>query len=99
MIRKFRGFFLFFVICLCTVVPASAKNIVVSLDGYPLPLAAPAVVQNDRVLVPMRSVMESLGYTIIWHSDSHSVEAKKEGAHLFLTIDDPVAIVNQKSVV
>lgn len=97
--RKLRGFFLFFIICLCTVVPASAKNIIVNLDGYPLPLSAPAVVQNDRVLVPMRSVMESLGYTVIWHSDSHSVEAKKEETHLFLTIDDPVAIVNQKSVV
>lgn len=99
MIRKFRGFLLFLILCLFTVVPASAKDIIVSLDGYPLPLSAPAVIQNDRVLVPMRSIMESLGYTVIWHSDTHTVEASKENTQLFLTIDDPVAVVNQQSVV
>ncbi len=99
MIRKFRGFLLFLILCLFTVVPASAKDIIVSLDGYPLPLSAPAVIQNDRVLVPMRSIMESLGYTVIWHSDTHTVEASKENTQLFLTIDDPIAIVNQESVV
>ena len=99
MIRKLRGFLLFLILCLFTVVPASAKDIIVSLDGYPLPLAAPAVIQNDRVLVPMRSIMESLGYTVIWHSDTHTVEASKENTQLFLTIDEPIAIVNQESVV
>lgn len=96
--RKLRGFLLFFILCLCTMAPASAGNIAVKLNGYPLPLSKPAMIQNDRVLVPMRSVMEALGYTIIWHQDSSSVEAIKEGTKLLITIDAPTAMVNQQLV-
>lgn len=96
--RIMRGFILFFILCFSVITPASAKNIAVTFNGYPLPLSAPAMMENNRVLVPMRSIMEALGYTVIWHQDNHTVEAKKDATQLFLTIDDPIALVNQEPV-
>ncbi|MDD4844296.1 MAG: stalk domain-containing protein [Anaerotignum sp.] len=96
--RIFRGFILFLILCFSTMVPASAENIAVTFNGYPLPLSAPAIIQNDRVLVPMRSIMEALGYSVIWHQDSQSIEASKEDTLLFLTIDNPIVTVNEQQV-
>ncbi len=99
MIQKFRGFFLFLILCFCITVPSSAKDISVTLDGADLPLSAPAIIQNDRVLVPMRSIMEALGYTVVWDNEKHTVAATKGSTTLFLTIDQSVALVNQTPVV
>ncbi len=96
--RIFRGFILFLILCFSTMVPASAENIAVTFNGYPLPLSAPAIIQNDRVLVPMRSIMEALGYSVIWHQDSQSIEASKEDTLLFLTIDNPIVTINEQQV-
>lgn len=96
--RKLRGFVLFFILCFCAMSPASAGNIAVKLNGYPLALSTPAIIQNNRVLVPMRSIMESLGYTIIWHQDTYTVEANKGDTQLLLTIDNAVATVNKQRV-
>ncbi|MDD3393338.1 MAG: stalk domain-containing protein [Anaerotignum sp.] len=97
--QKLRGFILFLILCFCAMPPASAANIAVTLNGYPLALSSPAIIQNDRVLVPMRSIMEALGYSVVWHSDTHTVEANKDDTQLFLTIDNPVATVNQQPVI
>lgn len=96
--RIIRGFILFFILCFSVITPASAKDIAVTYNGYPLPLSAPAIMENSRILVPMRSIMETLGYTVIWHQDTHTIEASKESTKLFLTIDNPVALVNQEPV-
>lgn len=96
--QKIRGFLLFIILCFCVMAPASAGNIAVKLNGYPLALSTSAIIQNDRVLVPMRSIMEALGYTVIWHQDSYTVEATKDETQLLLKIDDPVATVNQQPV-
>ncbi|KXL53527.1 putative serine protease HhoB precursor [Anaerotignum neopropionicum] len=93
-----RGFILFLILCFSAIMPATAKNISVTLNGYPLPLSAPALIENDRVLVPMRSIMEALNYTVVWHQDSRTVEATKDDTQLFLTINNPIALVNQESV-
>ncbi|WP_352399331.1 stalk domain-containing protein [Anaerotignum sp.] len=96
--RKLRGFLLFFILCFCAMAPASAGNIGVKLNGYPVALSAPAIIQNDRVLVPMRSIMESLGFTVIWHQETYTVEANKGETQLLLTIDNPIGTVNKQRV-
>lgn len=97
--RKLRGFILFLILCFCAIPPVSAANIAVTLNGSPLALSSPVLIQNDRVLVPMRSIMEALGYSVVWHSNTHTVEANKGDTQLFLTIDNPVATVNQQPVI
>ena len=99
MIQKFRGMLLFVILCVFLSVPAFARNISVSLDGNSLPLSAPAIVKNDRVLVPMRSIMEALGYTVVWDNKNRTIEATKGSTTLFLTLDQSVALVNQTPVV
>lgn len=96
--RKLRGLLLFLIVCFSTTVPALAGNISVKLNGYALPLSKPAIIQNDRVLVPMRSVMEALGYGVTWHETTKTIEATKGSTNLHLTIDSPTATVNNKSV-
>lgn len=79
--------------------PASAKEIQVTLDGAPLSCRMAPVIENDRLLVPMRDLMEPLGYTVTWDHASRSITAKKGTALLHMTADASTATVNKTSVV
>lgn len=93
-----KGFFLTFILCACSVVATFAAELSVFIDQSPLPLSAPAVIQNDRVLVPMRSIMEALGYEVVWSQTEESIKATKDHTTIFLTLDHPMARVNDTPV-
>lgn len=42
-----------------------------------VPLAARALIRDDRVLVPMRAIFERLGATVQWYPENHKVVATK----------------------
>jgi hypothetical protein len=66
----------------------------VIIDGTPLILDQPSMVVNNRIMVPLRKVFESLGATVLWDQNTQTVTGKKGGNSINLIIGDPSAIVN-----
>ena len=53
-----------------------------SVNGKTVALDSPAVIRNDRTLVPVRAVSESFGASVSWLADSKTVViASKQGQH------------------
>ena len=61
---------------LWSTVPAFARDVTVQLDGNVLSCRHDPVIENDRVLVPMRDIMEPLGYEVVWNEKDRSIVAK-----------------------
>lgn len=55
-------------------------------------------IENDRTLIPIRAVAESLGLTVDWDGETRTVTARKDGTDISLVIDSDVAIVNSVEV-
>lgn len=51
---------------------------------------------NDRSLVPVRAIFESLGAEVHWDSKERKVLVSYRGSDVELTIDSHIAIVNGK---
>jgi hypothetical protein len=66
----------------------------VKLNGRYLDFDQPPVMLNDRVLVPVRAILEALGAQIAWDGDTQIVTAVKDGAVLKLQLDNPVPLKN-----
>lgn len=47
-------------------IPIVNNAIKVTIDGAPLSFDQPPIVDNNRVMVPIRSIFEALGYTVQW---------------------------------
>ncbi len=94
----FYAFFLLF--CFAVYTPtAFAQNISVLLDNQPLHCRETPILENNRVLVPMRDIMEPLGYQVIWNETDQSILAKKNTTDMTLTLDTTYASVNNQMVV
>lgn len=89
-----RGFLLTLLFFSISIIPTFGNEISVTLDQVPLHLSSPAVIQNDRVLVPMRSVMEALGYEVVWFQEEAGIKATKGDTLLYLKLNNPIANVN-----
>jgi hypothetical protein len=85
---------------LCAAAALSAQgNINVTVNGQPVAFenARPQMIGN-RVLVPLRGVMEQLGAYVQWDPMSHTVTATRGGMDLTLRIGERAATVNGQAV-
>lgn len=57
-------------------------------------LKDPFIIKNDRTLVPMRGIFESLGAEVIWNGADRSIVGIKDNTVIFLQIDNQVATIN-----
>ncbi|MHB8072019.1 MAG: tandem-95 repeat protein [Candidatus Cryosericum sp.] len=69
-----------------------------TIDGTRTTLDAPAVIREDRTLVPLRATIESLGGTISWNAKTQQVTVKARGLTIILTIGKSMATVNGKAI-
>ncbi len=53
-----------------------------SVDGVPV------LVENDIVLIPLRSVAEGLGYTVTWHHEDKSITLEKGAQYIQMAIGE-----------
>ena len=82
----------------CSMQTAAAKDIGVTLDGKTLTFATAPCLDNGRVLVPMRGVLESLGYSVEWQNATKSVLATKSETSILMPLGSTQVKVNGKSV-
>lgn len=74
--------------------PTPQSEISVMLNGEYLAFDQPPILQNDRTLVPLRVIFESLGADVYWNEELQKVTANKEGISVSLTIGDDRLYVN-----
>ncbi len=51
----------------------SSNGISIVMNGEYIYPDSPPIMQNDRVLVPIRAVAEKMGYTVVWNEEKESV--------------------------
>ena len=96
--RFLKGTFLFLFIILCSLQSAAAASVKVTLNDIPLTFDTPPVLENGRVLVPMRGILEPLGYSVGWQAHTRTVLARKDGIDISLPLDSTAVTVNQETV-
>lgn len=72
-------------------------EISVYMDGLPLIFDVPPVIEDDRTLVPIRKIVESMGGTVDWYEGGY-IDIQKDGRNIYLSIDLPVALVDNEPV-
>lgn len=97
-LRKYLFLCLGALLLLCSC-PVSAKEITVTLDGAALSCRMPPIIENDRVLLPMRDLLEPLGYSVQWDESRRGITAKKGSTQLSMTADSSYASVNGQPVI
>jgi len=70
------------------------SDIKIMINGAEFENQTEAVVENDRVLVPMREIFEALGATISWDGEKRQVNAQKEADNLVFTIGENMLYKN-----
>lgn len=68
------------------------------MDDQQLTFDEAPFIENDRVLAPMRGILEALGYTIHWQEHTQTVLALNEDVTISLRINSETATVNGKTV-
>jgi hypothetical protein len=64
------------------------------LNGETMVFNQNPVIQNDRVMVPLRKIFESLDASVSWDQESQAITAVKEGSMVKLTIGSSEAYLN-----
>lgn len=73
------------------VIPIIVNDMEIDCDQTP-------VIIEDRVLVPLRAIFESLGAEVYWNNDTRSVTATRGGTTIFLTIGSSILYKNEEAV-
>lgn len=73
---------------------SASENIYVTVDGATLDFDQPPIMQNDRVLVPMRLIFETLGATVEWDEYNQYVNATKDDISITMQIGNNTMVKN-----
>lgn len=96
--RLRKGVLLFLILLTCSVQTASAASVRVTLNGTELSFDAAPYIEDGRVLVPMRGILESLGYSVHWQEHTQTVLAMKDGMDISLPLNSKTVTVNNEIV-
>jgi len=64
------------------------------LDGAYIDLQPAPIIVEGRTLLPARAIVEMLGGDIDWDGELRQVHINHDGIHVVLTIDSPIAYLN-----
>ena len=76
---------------------AAAKPVVVIINGEKHTFESP-IIKNDRLLLPMRWVFETLNADVQWDNAARTVTAQRANDNVVLPINSPTATVNGKTI-
>lgn len=93
----------FFVLGLFLIVNLSgsviaAQQVTVTIDGKELHLDVPPVIENGRVIVPLRIIFEALDSNVDWNDVTKTVIATKGNDIVKLTVGKKIAYRNGASI-
>ena len=82
----------------CTISANANDEISITIDGKPKIFDVMPVMEEDRVLVPMRGIFEALGATISWDDETMTVTGAKNDISVSLQIENNIAKVNDREI-
>ena len=82
------------IIILSSIGVSAAESVTVTLNGNPIEFDVPAQIINDRTMVPMRKIFESLGATVDWVEEQQGIIATKDSKIIVMKIGSPVMLVS-----
>ena len=96
--KKIISLALAFTLLFCVGLSAKAEEIAVVYNGEPIWFDAPPRMINNRVMVPMRAIFETVGATVEWQEETQSVKAVTENTIVTFKIGDNFIVVNGNTV-
>lgn len=85
------------ILSVCTLTWAE-EDITVEVDGVQLDFDVPPAIVNGRTMLPLRVIFEALGLNVGWDPVTKTITGTGDGTTVILTIDNPNAAVNGKSI-
>ncbi|MBS2035037.1 copper amine oxidase N-terminal domain-containing protein [bacterium] len=73
---------------------AQGSEVRTTLDGRPLQFDQPAIMQDGRVMVPLRGIFESLGADVIFEKTTRTIKATKGDRVVELALGSREATIN-----
>jgi N-acetylmuramoyl-L-alanine amidase len=89
---------LFAILFLLSSTFAQSSEIKILLDNKPLETVVPSVIENDRLFVSARNVVEALGGRITWFPALKLMTVNINGHTTRLVIDDPSLEIDEKVI-
>lgn len=88
------------IICITLIsgVSFASSDIKVYLDNSEIALSGKAVMENGRVLVPMRSIFESIGASVNWDAANNLITSEKDANKIALQIGNKNMGLNGKLI-
>lgn len=75
------------------------NNKIVMVDKVPLKIDVEPFIYNDRTMIPVRFVSETLGADVFWNNSERKVVISKDGNLIQMTIGNPNIIINGETIV
>lgn len=73
------------------------NNITVLLNGRNIEFDQPPIIKDDRTLVPMRAIFESMGMNVEWDDVSRRIDAGNKEISISMTVDNPVYKISKEN--
>lgn len=89
---------LFAILFLVSSTLAQSSKIKILLDNKPLETVVPSVIENDRIFVSARNIIEALGGRITWFPALKLMTVNINGHIVRLVIDDPSLEIDEKVI-
>ncbi len=78
--------------------PAYAKDVRVEIDSLPIEFDQPAIITENRTLVPFRKIFEVLGAEVEWIPETRTAVSQKDGKVVTITIGSNELYINNEPV-
>lgn len=79
-------------------VMAGSEAVTVIVDGSTLVSDVAPQIINDRTMVPMRAIFETLGATVEWDGEARKITSKRGDTTIEMTVDNKTMYINGKAV-
>jgi len=76
----------------------AAQPIRVTVDGFKLDFDVSPILENGRVLVPLRAIFEKLGAEVNWDDNSKKITAVKDNKTVSLVVGEKAAYIDGQPV-
>jgi len=76
----------------------AATDIKLFINGEELVCDPPAIIENDRLLVPMRAIFEKLEAQVNWDAETRTITAAKNEFILLMQIGNPKMFINNDEI-
>ena len=74
------------------------KNIGLFINGRKIDTDANPFIENERVMLPLRVIAETFGYTVMWNNSQDTVVVRNEDTEINFKTASNLAIVNSRKI-